>query len=123
MSGLSEIGLAYAMLDPMKGPEKRKRCEQWKAARSEQDRAFSAWLIENAERLGKLTRASRSAAKKEAWAALSPSRPPLVSSVPPEGREAAKEAKRAAWLARRAEAEAEIMQQIRAGRLGRSGLA
>lgn len=110
-----------AILAPMKGPNKVARCARWKAARAEQDRAFAAWLDENAERLGKLTRASRSAAKKEAWAALSPSGPPIPLARP-ETRKEAKEANRAAWLARRAEAEAEILRQIRAGRQGRSGL-
>lgn len=120
MSELSEIGLVNAILDPMKGPNKAARCARWKAARAEQDRAFAAWLSENAERLGKLTRASRSIAKKEAWSALSPSGP-SVPSARSEARKKAKEAKRAAWFAMRAEVEAEILRDIRAGRLGRSG--
>lgn len=109
-----------AILDPMKGPNKVARCARWKAARAEQDRAFAAWLDENAERLGKLTRASRSAAKKEAWAALSPSGP-SVPTARSEARKKAKEAKRAAWFAMRAEVEVEILREIRAGRLGRLG--
>jgi len=107
------------MIDPMKGPNKAARCARWKAARAEQDRAFAAWLSENAERLGKLTRASRSIAKKEAWAALSPSGP-SVPSARSEARKKAKEVKRAAWFAMRAEVEAEIMRQIRVERMARS---